>query len=137
MNKGLILATALLTAFSFSAHGQQCSDEEMKKVMSESSNNKKLDEINQKKFDEKVDALAKLKHWNDSQTASYGMKVLANQGAGNSADNPLTLAMDMMNAIQKRDCKKVAEINKKSEEANKKMWASLFKKIDDDIASVK
>lgn len=137
MNKGLILAAALLTASSFSVQAQQCSDEEMKKVMSEASNDKQLDQINQKKFDEKVDTLAKLKHWNDSQKASYGMKVLANQGGGNSADNPFALAMDMMNAVQKRDCKKVAELNKKSVEVNKKMWASLFKKVDDDIAGVK
>lgn len=137
MNKSLIFVAALLTAVSFSSSAQQCTDAEMKKVMGETSSNKKIDDINQKKFDEKVDALAKLKHWNDSQKASYGMNVLASQSGGESGQDSLTLAMDMMKAIQKRDCKKVEELNKKSVDVSQKMWVALIKKVDDDIAGVK
>jgi len=137
MNKSFIFAAALLTAVSFSASAQQCTDEEMKKVMSEASDDKQLDQINQKKFDEKVDALAKLKHWNDSQKTSYALKILETHSGFGTAQDPFALATDMMKALQKKDCKKMGELNKKSVEVNKKMWASLFKKVDDDIAGVK
>ncbi len=137
MNKSLIFAAALLTAVSFSSSAQQCTDAEMKKVMDEAASDKKMDDINQKKFDEKIDALAKLKHWNDSQKASYGLKIMESHSGFGTAQDPFALATDMMKAIQKKDCKKMGELNKKSVEVNKTMWASLIKKVDDDIAGVK
>ncbi|HOY23301.1 MAG TPA: hypothetical protein PK002_09100 [Cellvibrio sp.] len=137
MYKKVIFLSALITTLALSAHAQQCTDEQMKKVMSEIPNTNTEDALNQKKFDEKVDTLTKLKHWNNSQKTDYAMKVMLSKENYAPGKDPLTVSTKMMNAFAKKDCKTIAEMNKISAEYGKQMWAGVFKKLDEDIAKAK
>jgi len=133
----IIFSSTLLMALAWSAQAQQCTDEQMKKVLNEMPTTNNEDALNQKKFEERVETLAKLKRWSSSQKTNYAMKALLSEENHAKGQDPLSVSNKMMDAIAKKDCKTLEQMNKTSAEAGKQMWSTIFKKVDADIAKAK